>query len=116
MASSALEIGGERGFDSMSVVRIKPFPEKLVAELKNYEKIFVLEEHHRSGGLFSAIAEEIALDHRDSKNSPTLFSIALKDQFANRCGGHEYALSEHDLTNDQIRSSIDLNTSKKIPV
>lgn len=104
MSSSAVEIGAALGLDSASVMRIKPFPEKLVSEMLKYEKIFVMEEHHRSGGLFSAIAEE-ACTHGATK-LPGMYSVSLKDQFAKHCGSHEYALSEHDLTNAQIQSFV----------
>ena len=103
MASSAAELGASLGLDAMSVVRIKPFPPSLAADIAGYEKIFVLEEHNRAGGLFSAVCEELALARRAGDVPPTLYSVALKDQFARQCGSHEYALSEHDLTNAQIR-------------
>jgi transketolase len=111
MSSAAVALAGEFALDSISVMQIKPFPEKLATELASYEKVFVLEEHHRSGGLFSAVAEEIGLAPRTSRASPRLYSVSLKDQFARCCGSHEYALSEHDLTNAQIGAFIRKNLS-----
>ena len=111
MASSALEIGKELESDSLSFTQIKPFPKELISDVGAYEKIFVLEEHHRAGGLFSAICEEMALGKRNGRNQPTLYSVSLKDQFAERCGSHEYALSEHGITNAQIRQFVVENLS-----
>jgi len=107
MSSSSLEIATTLGVDSASVMRIKPFPEELLNTILNYEKIFVMEEHHRSGGLYSAITEEAFLS--DAEKLPKIFSISLKDQFANHCGSHEYALPEHDLTNTQVLSFVKSN-------
>jgi transketolase len=111
MSSAAVALAGEFALDSISVMQIKPFPEKLAADLAAYEKVFVLEEHHRSGGLFSAVAEEIGLAPRTTRAAPRLYSVSLKDQFARFCGSHEYALSEHDLTNSQIGAFIRKNLS-----
>lgn len=101
MSSVAMEIGEALDLDSVSVMRIKPFSEKIVTEMLGYERVFVMEEHHRAGGLYSAIAEEICL--RGANKIPAMYSISLKDQFAKHCGSHDYALSEHDLSNDQIQ-------------
>jgi transketolase len=107
MSSTALEIAESLNLDSMSVMQIKPFPGNLVRDLSGYEKIFVIEEHARAGGLFSALAEESAL--AAGPKNPRLYSIALKNQFAKHCGSHEYALSEHEMTNPQIHSFVQGN-------
>jgi transketolase len=111
MSSAAVALGTELSLDSVSVMQIKPFPANLASDLAAYEKVFVLEEHHRSGGLFSSVAEEIGLAPRTTRASPRLYSVSLKDQFARVCGSHEYALSEHDLTNAQIGAFIRKNLS-----
>ncbi len=105
MSSTALEIATNLKLDSASVMRIKSFPKNLISELSAYEKVFVIEEHHRSGGLFSSVAEELC--ESGIKNAPRLFSVSLKDQFAEHCGSHDYALSEHGLTNAQIEKLIE---------
>jgi transketolase len=104
MASTALELGTELGADAISVMRIKPFPGALASALAGYEKVYVIEEHSRFGGLFSAISEELAL--AAPARFPRLPSISLKDRFSHKCGSHGYALSEHELTNAQIREEI----------
>lgn len=105
MASSAAELSKRLGTDAVSVNRIKPFPAKLLPELSRYETVYVIEEHHRSGGLFSTITEELC-EAPSSLKRPRIVSISLKDQFAERCGSHEYALSEHGMTNEQIEARI----------
>lgn len=110
MSSTALHIGGELGADAVSLIRLKPFPAEFIAELSKYERVFVVEEHHEAGGVYSAIAENLLAEEAKGKAAPSrrpvVHSISLRDQFAKQCGGHDFALSEHGLTNAQIRSRI----------
>ncbi len=111
MSSTAVSLASELGTDAVSLIRLKPFPAKFIAELSAYERVFVIEEHHEAGGLYSAIAENLLAEEARGKNSvaakrPIVHSISLRDQFAKLCGGHEFALSEHGLANAQIRSRI----------
>lgn len=108
MASSAREIAASLKLDALSVIQIKPFPKSLTAEILKYEKVFILEEHHRAGGLYSAVTEELCetLALSPVGKPPRVYSASLKDQFARLCGSHDYALSEHDLSNSQIETFV----------
>lgn len=94
----------DRGFDlgHISVLRVKPVHQELVEALKSAKEIWVLEEHSRHGGLASAIADEM-LDA--GLSIPRLRSWSLKDQFVHSCGSYQHALSEHGLSDDQVRKS-----------
>ncbi len=105
MASSAIAIARSLDTDALSVIRIKPLPPRLLDEVMAYDTAYVLEEHNRAGGLFSAIAEAVC-GTPAYLNRPRVVSISLRDQFAEHCGGHEYALSEHGMTNAQIQKRI----------
>ncbi len=108
MSSSAQKIAASLKLDALSVIQIKPFPKSLITEVLKYEKVFILEEHHRAGGLYSAVTEELCetLARAPVGKPPRVFSAALKDQFARLCGSHDYALSEHDLSNPQIETFV----------
>jgi transketolase len=108
MASSALQIAKSLKLDAMSVIQIKPFPKSLTSEILKYEKVFVIEEHHRAGGLYSAVTEELCetLALSPVGKPPRVYSASLKDQFARLCGSHDYALSEHELATPQIESFV----------
>ena len=104
MASAAQTVARKAHFDSVSVMRIKPLPKRLISEATAYEQVVVLEEHHRAGGLYSAIAE--AFFSLAPARYPRMHSLSLKDQFSEKCGSHDYALSEHGLGDDQIERRI----------
>lgn len=100
LVSIAAEIAQDKNYSCISVPRIKPFSESLVQALARYEMIYVFEEHYRAGGLASAILEELSFR---GLRVPHLQSISLKEQFAVACGSHQYALSEHGLSDQQLR-------------
>lgn len=101
MASSAVKIAGNLGMDALSINRIKPIPQGLLSAILGYRSLCVLEEHNRAGGLFSAIAEGLAeLPYGTAR--PRVFSYSLQEKFAEHCGSHDYALSEHGMKDSQI--------------
>lgn len=92
------------GFDlsHLAILRVKPVHSEVVEILKSAREIWVLEEHHRSGGLASSVSEAIS----DAGYSvPRLRVWSLKDQFVHSCGSYQHALSEHDLSDAKVRRS-----------
>ncbi len=109
MSSTAATLAKELNAEALSFICIKPFPKRLLPLLQKYEKIFVLEEHHRAGGLYSSLAENWLAESGQMPpggKRPQFRSISLRDQFAIHCGGHDYALSEHGMETSQIRAFI----------
>lgn len=94
----------EGGFDlgHISVLRVKPVHNELCESLKTAKEIWVLEEHSRFGGLASAVADAM-LDA--GLSIPRLRVWSLKDQFVHSCGSYQHALSEHQLSDEQVRKS-----------
>lgn len=90
------------GFDlgHLAVLRVKPVHAEVVEALKSAHEIWVLEEHHRSGGLASSVSEAIS---EAGYAVPRLRVWSLKDQFVHSCGSYQHALSEHDLSDEQVR-------------
>lgn len=103
MVSIADRIAQKHDFLSISVPRIKPFDHAIDQMIGDCGTVFVLEEHSRHGGLGSCIAECLC-EHR--RTIPHLHVLSLKERFAQHCGSHQYALSEHDLSDAQIEAEI----------
>ena len=101
MASVAQELGKKLGLSSFSVSKLKPFTE--LGVLAEFQHLLVLEEHSRFGGLFSALSELIS---EDTQVSTKLTSFSLEDHFAHHCGGYQYALSEHHLSDENLLNRV----------
>lgn len=96
MASLAARIARAGGTPCVSVPRIKPLPEELLAIVGTRRSVAVVEEHTRAGGLYSALAEAIA-DWESPSGSPRLTHFGLQAAFTTSAGSYEHALSEHQL-------------------
>lgn len=96
-----------RGVACMSVPRIKPFPTQLLPCLEQHRKAIVVEEHCRSGGLWSAILEHCAMLPDGRRRPGRITSIALGDEFTKTCGSYQHALGEHDMSDDRVRQRLD---------
>lgn len=104
MTAFGNQLAGEFDLGHVSVLRVKPVHKELVEVLKSEKEIWVLEEHHRSGGLASTISDALI----DAGYSvPKMKVWSLKDHFVHTCGSYQHALSEHQLSDEQVRKSFD---------
>jgi transketolase len=104
MTAFGNQLAGEFDLGHVSVLRVKPVHQELVEILKSEKEIWVLEEHHRSGGLASTISDAMI----DAGYSvPKMKVWSLKDHFVHTCGSYQHALSEHQLSDEQVRKSFD---------
>lgn len=103
MSSVAEAIAAELGLSSISVPRIKPFPDDFGSLIAAFDHLIILEEHSLFGGLNSAIAEHLCFNQF---KRPKVTPIALKDKFTEFAGDHQYALSEHGMSDTEVRDRI----------
>jgi transketolase len=96
MVSPATLAANKYNLDCYSVPRIKPFPYALVINLVRYDRVITLEEHSIHGGLYASLLQNLQPNRKD------ITPIALKDQFADKCGSYQYALSEHGMDDASI--------------
>lgn len=105
MSSVAACLASELGLSSLSVPRIKPFPQNMGSLLAPFRHLIILEEHCVYGGLTSAICEYLCLNQRPL---PQITPIALQDKFTEFAGDHQFALSEHGISDIEIKEKIKL--------
>jgi transketolase len=93
----------ESGIESklVNVHTIKPLDPTLIDELKNYNKIVIVEEHSIIGGLTSIISEIIASN--DLKRQ--ILSVSLPDKFG-PTGDYNFLLKIYNLSAEQIAKKI----------
>lgn len=104
MARIGQAVGKELGVAVLSVPCLKPLDGRLAERLRPFNHIITVEEHNLRGGLYSALCE--ALVAAGPGPLPQVTPLALKDQFSQNVGSHQYALSEHGLDDAQIRQRI----------
>jgi len=86
----------------VDVYCIKPIDEKVILEAADETGLIVaVEEHNKTGGLGSAIAEVLA----EKGNAPQLVRMALGDQFCN-IASHQTLLERYELTSEGIYTSV----------
>jgi transketolase len=105
MTSISTAIARTHGVPCLSVPRIKPLPPSLMAAVQSHRQTIVVEEHARAGGLFSALAEELA-SAESLSGRPHLAHLGLSGQFTSTAGSHEHALSEHGLDDAAVNRSL----------
>lgn len=105
MSSVAATIATELGLSALSVPRIKPFPKEIGTMMQPFKHVIVLEEHCIHGGLTSAICEFLCLN---LKRLPKMTSIALQDKFTEFAGDYQFALSEHGLSDVEVKEKVKL--------
>jgi len=58
LSEEVMELGDRHGADVYALCRVNPLPEEeLEAFLAKYERVTVVEDHQRNGGVFSALSE-----------------------------------------------------------
>lgn len=103
MVGIATAVGRRLGVPVLSVPRIKPLGAVICGMLAEFGDLIVVEEHARTGGLATALAETLC---ERGGAVPRIRAIALDEKFAERCGCYEYALSEHGLADAQIMARV----------
>lgn len=96
MTSPATVFAREHDVACLSVPRIKPLPEAVVAAVQASSKAIVVEEHAAAGGLFGAVAERLAADGV-AGGGFCLQHLGLTSRFTETAGTYENALNEHAL-------------------
>lgn len=99
MVAPAVNAAKQFELPCLSIPRIKPFAHDIDHFIKGFKMIVVLEEHSRYGGLASALMDAFA---EQEKRLPDVRVLSLADKFSDRCGGYQYALSEHQLADTQV--------------
>jgi len=69
--------------------RVKPFPKIVAESLARYREVLAIEDHQRSGGLASLVAEQLFIN-RDTKEFPLVRSYSIPDRFPDFSGKEEY--------------------------
>ena len=107
MSALGHELAREFGLGFVSVLRVKPLHRDLIEiaarAAGDGQPVIVLEEHARSGGLASAIGDALIDAGRPV---PRMRVCSLKDKFVESCGTYQHALSEHELSDAQIRGTV----------
>jgi transketolase len=99
-SSPAQVIAKELNLNALSISRIKPLHQDLAEQIKDYDTLIFMEEHNRHGGLYSAGLE--FLNQNQLLAHKSIHSIAMNDQFNDKCGSYQYALSEHQLDDESL--------------
>lgn len=103
MVDPCSAIAREFGLSCLSIPRLKPFDPAAAGILARFGRVIVVEEHSRHGGLGSAILESLS---EKSPTIPRVHILGLEDRFTERCGSYQFALSEHGLSDAQIRARV----------
>jgi transketolase len=85
-------------FFAVDVVRAKPFPEALLAQLTSAKGIVAVDEQTPSGALGSAMFEALS-----AKGSfPRIFQVTLPETYVFENGGREYLLKKFGLSKERV--------------
>jgi transketolase C-terminal domain/subunit len=101
-------MAAELGVSAVSVPQIKPLSAAAVPLLAPFKKLIFLEEHSRYGGLYSTFCEAFCDQATPGRpaHPPLMSSLSLADRFAHDCGSYQFALSEHELSDTQVRERL----------
>jgi len=99
MVAPAVDAARKFDLHCLSIPRIKPFARDIDRFTEGFGRLIILEEHSRYGGLASALMDAFA-EHE--LRLPEVRVLSLDDKFSARCGGYQYALSEHGLADAQV--------------
>jgi len=103
MISVAHQFAKEFDYPHISIMRLKPIDSELRKILSMYQKVFVFDEHSVSGGLCTILS---SLFFNTGLAAPLFYSFQLKNQFSQHCGSYQYALSEHEMSDEQLKKRI----------
>lgn len=105
MVNPCLSIAHELNLACVSVPQLKPLGEHVPGMLRRFSTLIVIEEHSRHGGLASLVLDALCLGEGLPRRT-RIHSLALEDKFSERCGSHQYALSEHGLSDEQLAQRV----------
>lgn len=97
------ELADEFKVNHLSIMKIKPLSSLVVKYLKQYEKLFIFEEHSRKGGLLAQILDQFIVEET---TVPPTKSFSLNHSFIDKCGSYQYAISEHGLQKNQLFNNL----------
>lgn len=99
----AKEVAREKGFAFYSFPMLKPLNEQtIVAELSGYDRVIVIEEHSKRGGLGSIIESMFA-----SKGThPIVLKFGLPDEYAPVIGSQDYMRDYVGLSKGKLLEAI----------
>jgi transketolase len=87
----------------VNIHSVKPIDKELVLkEIKNKKMIFTVEEHYKTGGLGSAVAEILS----EIKDSPTLKIIGVENNFIHEVGTRSYLRQRLNLDSKGLVKTI----------
>jgi transketolase len=104
MVGLCKDLGKELGLAALSVPLLKPLDAGLAGLLAPFGKVITVEEHSLHGGLYSLVCEALVAGRPWAL--PIVTGLALKEQFAQKVGSWQYALSEHGMDDAQIRARV----------
>jgi transketolase len=85
-------------FFAADVVRPKPFPEALVAQLGAAKGIVAVDEQTPSGALGSVVFEALS----SAASFPKIFQVTLPEMYVYENGGREYLLKKYGLSKEHV--------------
>lgn len=103
MLGVANSLALEFDISHLSIMKIKMLDPNTMNLLKDYKHIIFFEEHVRKGGLTSAVTDQF-IDA--NVTLPKITSFSLKNSFVSKAGTHQYALSEHGISTQQLREKL----------
>jgi transketolase len=106
MVAVALAFARAHGVRCISVPRLKPRPDELSGALGGAERVIVLEEHSRFGGLWSLVVEEVQSAWVSGAPGVRVEGLGLRDRFTREAGSHQHALGEHGIADDQVEARL----------
>ena len=99
----AKEVALARGYAFYSFPMLKPLNEQAIkAELSGYERLVVVEEHSRRGGLGSIIESLFASE----KKRPVVLEFGLPDEYAPVIGSQDYMRDYVGLSKEKLLKAI----------
>ncbi|MBQ7249889.1 MAG: transketolase [Bacilli bacterium] len=99
----AKEVAREKGFAFYSSPMLKPLNEQTIAaELSGYDRVVVVEEHSKRGGLGSIIESMFA----GKVKHPIVLKFGLPDEYAPVIGSQDYMRDYVGLSKDKLLEAI----------